>query len=148
MVPTPDSTVSDITAALQGLASQTTANAASGEDADAVVILAHSIYSRHYSQGCSKHFATVQEDSDAATNTRGDFQPGMNVLKHVRSCHGCHFNNIASGGFTSHDGFRSSLADPIQSCVQTQSHSEWVPVPPKPTAANLHAQQGYTSSPG
>lgn len=124
MVPTSDGTVSDITAALQGLASQTTANAASGEgDADAVVTLARSICSRHYSQGCSKHLATVQEDSDAATDTRGDFQPGMNVLKHVRSCHSCHFNNTASGGFTSHDGFRSSLADPIQSRVQTQSHS-------------------------
>lgn len=90
----PDGTVSDITAALQGLASQTTVNAASGEgDTKAVVTLICSICSRHYSQVCSKHLATVQKDSDAATDTREDFQPVMNVLKHVRSCHGCHFNN-------------------------------------------------------
>lgn len=90
----PDGTVSDITVALQGLVSQTIANAASGEgDTKAVVTLTRLICSRHYSQGCSKHLATVQEESDAATDTRGDFQPGMNVLKHIRSCHGCHFNN-------------------------------------------------------
>lgn len=93
----PGGTVSNITAALQQ-----TARAALGRGgAVEVVTPVHSTRSRHYMHVCSTHLVTAQGDADVATDAGGDFQPGMDALKHSLSCHGCHPSDFASGGFPS-----------------------------------------------